>query len=114
MSYIGIEKDELYYADLAYTIKKYAGMLSKRDFQVEKRIEARCHSVDVVMNGVRGSVMSEFQLEIFATINSILQEAGETTSRFKSISNYPDIVNETLNNIKDKNSPTKIKSQQKK
>lgn len=113
MNYIGVEKDELYYDDLAYIIKKYAGILSKRDFQAEKRIETRCHSVDVVINGVRGSVMSEFQLEIFSTIDGILQEAGETTMKFKSISNYPDIVNETINNIKSKSSPTKVNKREK-
>lgn len=109
MDRIIVEKDELYYSDLAYVIKKYAGMLDNRDRAVEKRIAERCHSVDVVNNGVRGSVISEFQLEAFSVVEGIIKEARTTQTGFKVVENFPELVNNALVEIEDKKANVKKK-----
>lgn len=104
-----VEKDELYYSDLGYVIRKYAGMLPNRDRSIERRIFERCHSVDVVVNGVSGSVISEFQLEVFSVIEKIIEEARVNRVGFTVISNYPDLVNNALTDIESKKANVKKK-----
>ena len=97
-----LEKDELYYSDLAYVFKKYAGVLEDRDPVVEKRIADRCHSTIKVENGVVGEVFSEFQLEVFSTVEGVLALTRDNRNPFTLPSNYQEIVVNTLNEIESK------------
>ena len=97
-----LEKDELYYGDLAYVFKKYAGILEYRDQVVEKRIADRCHSTIKAENGVVGEVFSEFQLEVFSTVEGVLALTRDNRNPFTLPSNYQEIVVNTLNEIESK------------
>lgn len=104
-----MDKDELYYSDLAYAFKKYAGILEDSDLTVEKRLADRCHSVTKCENGVRGEVFSEFQLELFSTIEGVLHLARSERKPFSLPSNYHEIVANTLNEIESKREYVKKK-----
>ena len=105
-----LKKDELYYSDLAYVFKKYAGILEKRDSLVEKRIADRCHSTSRIENGVVGEVFSEFQLEVFSTIEGVLALTRGNSKPFALPTNYQEIVNNTLSEIESKREYVKKKN----
>lgn len=104
-----LEKDELYYSDLAYVFKKYAGILEDIDPLIEKRIADRCHSTTKVENGVVGEVFSEFQLEVFSTIEGVLALGRDNRRPFSLPANYQEIVNNTLSEIESKREYVKKK-----
>lgn len=105
-----LEKDELYYSDLAYVFKKYAGILEDVDPLIEKRIADRCHSTRRIENGVVGDVFSEFQLEVFSTIEGILALTRDNRKPFSLPANYQEIVNNTLSEIESKREYVKKKN----
>ena len=105
-----LEKDELYYSDLAYVFKKYAGILEDRDPVVEKRIADRCHSTIKVENGVVGEVFLVFQLEVFSTVEGVLTLTRDNRNPFTLPSNYQEIVVNTLNEIESKREYVKQKN----
>ena len=64
------EKDALFYNDLIYEIKKYAGFYAGYDEDIEARIDKR-KKYDIEMNNeVMISVVSEFNVELYTIINS--------------------------------------------
>ena len=67
-----------------------------------KRIADRCHSIIKVENGVVGEVFSEFQLEVFSTVEGVLALTGDNRNPFTLPSNYQEIVVNTLNEIESK------------
>lgn len=80
-----------------------------RDSLTEKRIAERCHSVDVGENGVRGSVFSEFQLEVFSVVDGLIVESRKGQIGFMLPPNYQELVNNVLNSIEEKKSFVKEK-----
>ena len=105
-----LKKDELYYSDLAYVFKKYAGILEDVDPLIEERIADRCHSTRRIENGVVGDVFSEFQLEVFSTIEGVLALTRDNRKPFSLPANYQEIVNNTLSEIESKREYVKKKS----
>lgn len=67
-----------------------------------KRIADRCHSIIKVENGVVGEVFSEFQLEVFSTVEGVLALTRDNRNPFTLPSNYQEIVVNTLNEIESK------------
>lgn len=98
--------DGTYYSDMAYSLKKHAGMIKKSDIDSvrEKRIINRTHAVSTDINGIRSEVISPFLLELFSVVEGIYQKAGEPYQGFKGIAKYPDLVTGVLDEMENRKS----------
>lgn len=96
------ENDELFYSDLIYLIKQLAGFQLDRNEETEIRIEDR--QKDIKLETGEGSVyrFSKFSEEFFDTMFDIFYKANEKFINPKDISKYPEIVNDTINEIEAK------------
>lgn len=106
------ERDELYYSDMAYALKKHAGVIKKKDIESirERRILNRTCSETVIENGVRSERISSFLLELFSVVEGIYQKVGEPCQGFKGLSEYPDLVMESLRELEHNNSIVMVKN----
>lgn len=96
-------KDSLYYSDLIYEIKKIAKLDYAKDKETELRLRKR--KVDVVSKTRDGDTIrlyfetSPFQEDVFRTVRNILKKSNESFNSVDEISNYPEAVNECLENL---------------
>lgn len=86
------QKDELYYSDLIYKIKKLAGIEVSFDEETEKRINKREQSTQTIINGQVVNTFSSFELELFTFILGISEKSGIPFQYPQEISNHKELV----------------------
>lgn len=92
-------KDALYYSDLMYEIRSYAGIEQKQDEETEQRIMER--EKPIVEEQETGplryaNALSIFEDELFGIVMGISKKAGVSFKGLDEISRYPKLVEEVL------------------
>lgn len=95
-------KDELYYNDLVYEIKKIANLDNHIDEEAEARIAKRVEVVKINKNGHTYETLSDFEIELFTFGIDLAEQVGENFVSLDEISKYPDIVKESLKKYENK------------
>ena len=104
-----MEKDDLYYQDLDYAIRKFAGIFLPLNTQTEKRIYSRSASTLVTINGVNSYHFSDFQLDIFDVIGRINKEVSENNIDRHDSAVYQKLVNDILKDVVTRDANQKVK-----
>ena len=95
------EKDELFYNDLIYEIKKLANLDVIDDEITNKRIEKRQEMIEVVIGGHRVYQPTEFQIALFEFVINIGDLAGVIIETLDGIAKYPELVEESLKELQE-------------
>ncbi len=102
------EKDDLYYSDMAYVLKRRFGIIKfcNRNVETERRIASRLCSVPVTVNGITSNICSPFMEEIFLVVDEISQRVGIENKHFSELSKHPSAINEVLGELEARGSKT--------
>lgn len=95
------EKDELFYSDLIYEIKKLANLDVEDDEITNERIEKRQEMTETIIDGHRVYPLTEFQIALFEFVTNIGDVAGVIIGTPEGIAKYPELVEESLKELQD-------------
>lgn len=93
------QKDALFYSDLIYAIKQFAGFEVEKNEEIESRIEEREKDIEFEHNGAPAYKLSDFNRELFETVMQIVIKANGNFTGPSEIAKYPELVTETLNEL---------------
>ena len=104
-------KDNLYYADLIYAVKKLGAIEHIEDSEAEERISLRLQPVydenQEKENELIGEELSDFELDLFLVIRVIGKKAGHSFRSIADIRKYPEVIQEVLLELENKNMENK-------
>lgn len=92
-----LEKDEFFYSDLVYYIKKKAGIKFEKNEEVENRIKERIKLKTISYNSNK-PIFSVFEVEFLNFTRQVAGFAGDIDVYidYSKISRYPELVEELL------------------
>ena len=101
-------KDSLYYEDLIYAIKKIGNFEQAESKTTEERIALRLQPIyseeEQKENELMGEELSDFELDIFLIVRSIVKKANDSFKSLGNISKYPELIKEEIQELEHKKS----------
>lgn len=98
-------KDDLYYQDLIYELRKLAKLNFIPNDETEKRIEERKNKIapaitlNMIPEQVTVAEESEFEMEIFVIVQRISKNVGVSSKGLNAISKHRDEVEKEIRNL---------------